>query len=121
MGITSSYSRMFTGRSLDIAEDLFVLRITTVRKPRTDGHRFLSTLTVDTASSYGTLISWHGDKLALIGLDDPVITVSFFDEISLNSDKRRNDNRECIAYKSFVRNTTLDFLFTHLASFRNSP
>lgn len=73
---------------------------------------FLSTLTVDTASSYGALISWQGDKLALIGLDDPVITVSFFDEIPLNPDRRWSDNRECIAYKSFIRITTLDFFYT---------
>jgi len=46
---------MFTGHSLDIAEDLFALRITTVLKPKLVD--VLSTLTVDTASSYGDLIS----------------------------------------------------------------
>lgn len=56
---------------------------------------FLSTLTVRLTLRPLTedLISWHGDKLALIGLDDPVITVSFFDEIPLNPDKCCSDNR----------------------------
>lgn len=57
--------------------------------------------TVDIASSYGDLISWHGDKLALIGLDDPVITVPFL--------RRKLTNAAaitaCIACKSFVRIT----------------
>lgn len=69
---------------------------------------FLSTLTVDTASSYVDLISWHGDKLALIGLDDPVITVSFFDEIPLNPDKCQSNN-ECIAYETFIPITRHSF------------
>lgn len=98
------YPRMFTGHSLDIVEDLFALRITTVRKSKlTPLADFLSTVTVDTASSYGDLIPWHGDKLALIGLDDPVITVSFFDEITLSPDICWII--ECIAYKSLIRIT----------------
>lgn len=105
---------MFTGRSLDIVEDLFALRITTVLKPP-NRRTFLSTLTVDTASSYGALISWQGDKLALIGLDDPVITVSFFDEIPLNPDRRWSDNRKCIAVQ-IIRSNYVGF-FLHISRF----
>lgn len=78
---------------------------------------FLSTLTVDIASSYGDLISWHGDKLALIGLDDPVITVCFFDEIPPNSDKRWSDNRTY--HGEIIRSNHSAFLFTYLASLRS--
>lgn len=46
-----------------------------------DGRRFSVHGTVDTAFSYGDLISWHGDKLVLIGLDDPVISAFFLDGI----------------------------------------
>lgn len=68
-------------------EDLFALRITTVRRSRPAGISQYTDSTVDTASSYGDLISWHGDKLTLIGVDDPAITVPFFDETPLKSDK----------------------------------
>lgn len=90
--ITSSYTlgvyRTFIGHP----GDLFVLRITTVRKlPTADA--FLSTLTVDTASSYRDLISWHDGKLALIGLDDPVITVFFSGEISSASPPQTPDGQ----------------------------
>lgn len=54
VGITSPsrIPSVFTGRSLDIAEDLFVLRITTGSQA---SPTFLSKLTVDTMSSYGGL------------------------------------------------------------------
>lgn len=84
------YSQMFTGHLLDIRGGFVCI---TDYKGTQANISQCTDSTVDTASSYEDLISWHGDKLALIGLDDPVITVSFFDEIPLNPDKCYSDNR----------------------------